>query len=531
MATTYTSKKLAYSSAEQFKESFAEPAPTVGYLFIGNHLPYSNEDSPDSLIDDVADEKAVWDNMYAARRVTGYDVELVVPRYTWAANSVYRHYDDRVELDYLLSSNITVLPSGIGFYEDLAEFANSKPMYVMNSERNVYICLDNSESSNSSVEPTGKNLSSNGNIQTADGYIWKYLYNVRASNKFLTDDWMPAPTSTAKLDYDTSPLISVDGELTYLEIMDDGDGYIHSQITVLPFTSGTNIITLANTNNIVANMAVSGTGIAGGAYITSVDTLNLKLTLSANTSANGGGSGNTVSVTTRVVIDGDGSDAIPVANVSNGKLSNITLTTYGKDYTRANIFVYGTGTGANVRAVLPPKFGHGYNSAKELGASSVMVAMKIGEIDTTEGGLISSNTTFRQYGLLQDPYKYGANTVISSSNANTVISQTTDLTIISGSFYNNDEFVYQGPSASAATFSGYVNNQDSNIVRLSKVVGTPTVGVPLKGISTNPTGRAVVVVDNPEFEPYTGDILYVNNITKTQRTEGQAESIKFVVRF
>jgi hypothetical protein len=531
MATTYTSKKLAFNSAEQFKESFAEPQPSIGYLFIGNHLPWTNEDSPDSIIDDVADEKTVWDNMYAARRVSGNDVELVVPRYLWSANNVYRHYDDRVELDYLISSNVTLLPAGVGFYEDLASYANSKPMYVMNSERNVYICLNNSESSNSTVEPSGKNLSSNGNIQTSDGYTWKYLYNVRASSKFLTDEWMPVPTSTAKLDYDTSSLISVDGELTYLEVMNTGSGFIHSEISVLPFLSGTNIITVANTNNLVANMSVSGTGITGGSYITNIDTLNLKIRLSANTSANGGGSGNTVSVTTRVFIDGDGTGAIPVANVTNGGINKIVLTTYGKDYTRANVYIYGTGTDCNVRAVLPPKYGHGYNSAKELGASNVMVAMKIGEIDTTEGGLISSNTTFRQYGLLADPHKYGSNTVISSSNANTVISQTTDLTIISGSYYNTDEYVYQGPSANAATFSGYVNNQDSNIVRLSKTIGTPAVGVPLKGASTNPTGRAVVVVDNPEFEPHTGDILYVNNITKTQRTEGQAESIKFVVRF
>jgi hypothetical protein len=52
-----------------------------------------------------------------------------------------------------------------------------------------------------------------------------------------------------------------------------------------------------------------------------------------------------------------------------------------------------------------------------------------------------------------------------------------------------------------------------------------------KGVSTNPTGRAVVVVKNPEFEPYTGDVLYVENIARTERTDGQAENIKFVVRF
>jgi hypothetical protein len=160
-----------------------------------------------------------------------------------------------------------------------------------------------------------------------------------------------------------------------------------------------------------------------------------------------------------------------------------------------------------------------------------MIAMKIGEIDSTEGGLISTGTTFRQYGLLRDPHKYGSDEVVASGNANTVISQTTDLTIISGSSYNLDEFVYQGPSANAATFSGFVNAQDANEVRLTRVQGAPITGGPLKGVSTNPTGRAVVVTKNPEFEPYTGDMLYVDNIVKTQRTDGQAESIKFVVRF
>jgi hypothetical protein len=121
--------------------------------------------------------------------------------------------------------------------------------------------------------------------------------------------------------------------------------------------------------------------------------------------------------------------------LSGNTIEKITLTTYGTNYTSANIVIYGTGTGASARAILSPKFGHGYNAAKQLGASNVMVAVRLGEIDSTEGGLISTDTTFRQYGLMRDPYKYGSNTVVSSTNANTVISQTTDLTIISGSNY------------------------------------------------------------------------------------------------
>ena len=514
---SYTSKKISFNAAEQFKESFFEQSPTIGYVFIGNHLPYTNDDVADEITDTSVNEKLVWDNIYAARKVTGSEVELVVPRYDWSANTIYKHYDDRVEIANLVTATANT---------------RQQPMYVMNSERNVYICLANGLNANSTIEPTGKNLSSNGNIQTADDYTWKYLYNVRASNRFLTNNWIPAPVSTSKLDYDTSPLIAVDGELVYLEVEEGGSGYVHSNISVTSFTAGTNLITVANTNNLAANMALSGLGIAGGCHIESIDTLNLRIRLSANTSANGGGSGNTVAVTTRVLIDGDGQNAIALARVgANTEIDEIILTTYGRDYTRANISVFGTGTGCNVRAVLPPKYGHGFNSAKELGASSVMIAMKIGEIDSTEGGLISTGTTFRQYGLLRDPHKYGSNQVVASANANTVISQTTDLTIISGSSYNLDEFVYQGPSANAATFSGFVNAQDANVVRLTRVQGTPITGGPLKGVSTNPTGRAVVVTKNPEFQPYTGDMLYVDNIVKTQRTDGQAESIKFVVRF
>jgi hypothetical protein len=76
-----------------------------------------------------------------------------------------------------------------------------------------------------------------------------------------------------------------------------------------------------------------------------------------------------------------------------------------------------------------------------------------------------------------------------------------------------------------------VNSYTTNEVRLTKVKGTIAIGTPLKGTTTNPSGRTVVTSTPPEFQPYTGDILFAENIVKQQRTEGQAESLKFVVRF
>jgi hypothetical protein len=113
-----------------------------------------------------------------------------------------------------------------------------------------------------------------------------------------------------------------------------------------------------------------------------------------------------------------------------------------------------------------------------------------------------------------------------------VFSQTTDITLIAGSNYNLNEFVYQGASVDTATFSGYVNAFTTNVVRLTRTKGTVSLGgISLKGTETNPVGRTVVSIKNPEFQPGTGDILYEENIVNVQRTDGQAESLKFVIRF
>ena len=515
--SNYTSKKLAFNNAEQFKESFYEPEPaTLGYVFLGNHVAWPNEDAPPTSLDTVSNEKFIWDNMYAGKRITGNDVELVVPRINWTSGTKYREYDDTIELSELITSNTQ---------------QNLGPIYVMNSDRNVYLCLSNNISANSTVEPTGKNLTANGLIQTADSYLWKYLYNIRPSNKFYTNNWIPAPVSTSKLDYDTSSLISVDGELAHIVVTNSGSGYIHSNISVTSFSSGCTVLSVANTNNLVANMALSGTGIASGTHIESVDTVNTTIQLSTAATNSGGGTGNTIFVSSRVYISGDGIGGVASPTLSGNTIQKITVTSYGKDYSVANVYIYGTGSGATARAVLPPKYGHGYNSAKELGASNVMVAIKIGEVDSTEDGVISTDTTFRQYGLLRDPYKYGDTVSATSSTANSVFSQTTDITVISGTAFNLNEFVYQGPSSSSPTFSGYVHAYSTNEIRLTKVRGEISVGSPLKGTETNPSGRTIVTYTNPEFQPYTGDILYEENMVSVQRTDGQAESLKFVVRF
>jgi len=518
--TSATSKKIAYIAASQFKESFYEPSPTVGYVFLGNHLPYTNENIPSAIIDSIADEKNSWDNMIAAKKITGNDVEFVIPRVGWTSSTKYKQYDDVVSFDELLTGNTSL---------------NVKPMYVMTSRRDVYKCLSNNASANSTVEPSGDYTSSNGNIATSDGYIWKYMFNVKPSNKFLTNTWIPVPTSTAQLDYSVSPIGVVDGELSTIVVTNSGSNYYENNVSVtLLFTAGCTILTLANTTNVAANMSITGVGIAPATHISSIDVPNNRITLSTTTTSAGGGgtTANQLSLATRIYVDGDGTSitATPVVNAA-GYVTKVTVSTIGIGYSRANAFVYGTGSNATLRCILDPKYGHAQNSAKELGANNVMVAVKIGEIDSSENGKISANTTFRQYGVFVDPHKYGSAAVVSQANANSVVAFTTDISVEGTTPpYSLDEFVYQGTSPATASAYGFVIDQTSSIIKLTNVKGSFLTGFSLVG-ATSGTSRLVVGSGSPEFQPYSGDILYTENAVKTTRADGQAENIRLIVRF
>jgi hypothetical protein len=259
MANSINTRKLSYNSAKLLRDSVQDAATNTSpvlYVTIGNNVPYANEASPDSIVDTINTEKEAWDNLFAAKRATGNDIQLVIPRVDWTANTKYRQYDDTSDIIDLITANTQL---------------NLKPMYVITSARNVYKCLSNSAGANSTVEPTGDYTTSNGNISTTDGFIWKYMFNVQPSNKFLDDSFIPAPTSTLALDFGVSDAGVLIGELTTIVVTANGTNYREaSNIRVDGFVSGQSTIRLSNTANTLAifsiptlanlaNMSISGT--------------------------------------------------------------------------------------------------------------------------------------------------------------------------------------------------------------------------------------------------------------------------------
>jgi len=237
---------------------------------------------------------------------------------------------------------------------------------------------------------------------------------------------------------------------------------------------------------------------------------------------------------TSIVVTGSGVSGNANATVNAaGSLTAATVDVRGVRYTRRDIKanVVGSGTTANVRVILSPYGGHAFNPARELGANTVLISVKIGDVDATEGGNITANNDFRQIGMLLGPHKYGESAAANSVSADLAVTMATRFTLVSGTAYTQDEPVYQGVSLATATFSGYASDVTlTNAIECTGTQGAPVLGTALIG-ATSGSSRTVITYTNPDLEPETGDLVYTENRAPVVRAPGQGELIKIALRF
>lgn len=239
----------------------------------------------------------------------------------------------------------------------------------------------------------------------------------------------------------------------------------------------------------------------------------------------GSGYTNTSNILVTIAGDGNSAEATATINTTSQTVTTIVLTDYGQNYTQATVSITGGGgTGAQATAIISPPGGHGSNPIYELGGSSLMLNPVL---RNSEGGLLPVSNDIRQIALLKDPLKKDGQNV----SSNIVILQAQVLTTTGSGDYQEDEIVYQGGSVSTATFTGRVVSWDSanGTVVVINTVGTPTTQSLIGATST--TGRFVSGVKPNELRPYTGQILYVNNIKPIVRSSDQAEDYRIVLKF
>jgi hypothetical protein len=212
------------------------------------------------------------------------------------------------------------------------------------------------------------------------------------------------------------------------------------------------------------------------------------------------------------------------------------------------------GAGGSVEVIVSPKGGHGYDAVGELGGHYIMMNTTLTQ---AEGDDFTVANDFRRVGVVVDPYDYGTSTVATGST----IRQTyaLNLTSVSGTF-DADEKISQastgaigkvvdwdsslnilyyqqerfGDYGTNGTTGGYVAFSGANQITgaTSGAVGTPDASsdsaVTLAGAET------ITFTDgyaNPELQPDSGNVIYIENRKPISRASDQTEDIKLIVEF
>lgn len=219
-------------NATQFKESVSEPTPnTKIFLTIGKVDGWANDADPEQANTCQQTKFTVWDNMIGGKRLVSSDMEHVIPRINWTANTVYTAYD------HMNSEMIN----------------GNTQFYVVTDAYNVYKCISNNYSGMSTAKPTATNPSTM--TETSDGYIWKYMYTISNSDrlKFTNNDYIPVKT----LESDTGSLQwtvqdeAIDGGIHNIIVTDGGSNYSNANsITVTISGDGSDATATASVNTI-----------------------------------------------------------------------------------------------------------------------------------------------------------------------------------------------------------------------------------------------------------------------------------------
>lgn len=257
------------------------------YYFVGMPLSWGGNDDPLPPMSCYKYELGVRHNIVFAKQIKASDVAFVIPRCDWEAGTIFDDYDDCYSPDNLS-------------YSGADDLSKAKFIIVTNSF-NVYKCIHNNYNAPSTIKPT---LTDSEQFTTADGYIWKFLYNVPPylRNKFILIDYIPVSNSIKNSFYSK-------GSITNFSIDNPGSGY--TQVATSIVVSGDGYIE-ENPHILTAVTLISG----GSGY-----TSTPGITFTAPSIE----SGSEIQATGTATLTGDVVTSITINNFGYGYESDVSL--------------------------------------------------------------------------------------------------------------------------------------------------------------------------------------------------------------
>lgn len=503
------------------------------HFTIGKTTPWEDEESPDTPVDSEYSTNEFRRDIMFTQKLSSADVCHIVNRIDWIADTVYDPYDDIYSPEN---------PS----YTEATNLADAR-FYVITDEFKVYKCLDNNKNSVSTVKPSSTGT---GVFELADGYKWKFLFQVSASDqtKFLDVDHIPVRKLTG------NPTHDVNGEIDNIVVTAGGSGYT-SVPTVLVNGDGVGATATATiTGDAISSIAVDaggsgysfafititgggGSGATASVSLGDADSLPplqsavegaaIAGTLDRVVMTNSGQDYSAGDVAVTITGDGVGAEATVTLAAGTGAITSVTLTNQGSGYTFADITftqTAGVGSAATARAVISPIEGHGSNPVRELFSSSVAFVTSLS--DSSNEDLILGND-FRQVGLVKNFYNYDKTTIWTGNSATACfvidVDDETD--------YAQDDVITTGDGGKFIVIQLTDDGSGTHQIYLQPIIGIITAASTLKNDTQNISGLSINSVTDPEINVTTGNIVYMENRSPISRASDQIETIKALVNF
>ena len=496
------------------------------YVWIGRITPWTSDTNPPDPAQSLRElEFDVWRTMAAAKKVQ--HIEHMIPAITWSSGVVWDMYDDAV--NSLINDD---------FYT-LVEQGETK---------HIFKCLynnDGGESTEKPAAPTGTDPD-DFIIKTSDGYVWFYMYQINDTiyDRYASGGYVPAVGGDAD-NRTISNDGAVDGKVYFVEVTAAGSGYgdlekddlsissvatASRQITIVDstlnsaadFYNGCILFEHNNESNyhVVTDYTFNSGTNTGTFTLNDVD----NLTTSTNVDIRAG-------VKIKPTGDTDEAnyeEAVVYASLgATGSVEEAVILNGGEGYSfyTAEINSDSTsGSGAEFRTIFAPEGGHGSNFIKELFAIYLTLTV---DFEGNFNDKIYVNNDFRQYGILHNPTARTGNL----SSLDTVDQRTTlTLTSVSDTVFSVDEEITGDDSGAVGRVVSY---DASTGTATLEIVGDSDLFELAEGITGETSGATATIstIMLGELKPFSGNVLYMKNLSPIARTDNQIESIRITLAF
>jgi hypothetical protein len=293
------------------------------------------------------------------------------------------------------------------------------------------------------------------------------------------------------------------GQLTGVQIDDEGVGYSYANLTVQGNGSGAKIsadLSPGDVNTLQAN----------------VELLTVDGRIMCYPVISGGYGYGSATVT----INGDGSGATAHAEIVNGSIKKIVIDSFGQGYRWATVTITGNGFGAKARAIISPFGGHGKEAIKNLYGRTLMFYSNMSQ-DKNQG--FDVNNDYRQIGIIKSPRQYGNTHNLTSIYASAcwVVSGTINTTL-----FPADALLTR--STDGARFRVVTNNGNAVLLQ-SLDNAVPTIGT----VFLNENGDLFTAsgITAPTIDKYSGYLMFIDNKAAFTPTADQTVTLRTVIKF